>query len=539
MKIANMVSKKQKQTAGEKKAAKRKAEKQTRKAAARLSGLSSKGQLQHSVKAQQSVLRLMQQVPNAAKRLVLGMAEPAVHAMRLPTQYPCETALVRNIMQFTVSSSTSTPIGFNEGDLVFALIGQPALQMMMWRERDVKTYYAIFPGSKSGATMPTTRPNMTAGVTFGNAVAGTTYPINLDPRPVGLGESGALTGSLPVGTDGDDVYVFLNIYDKLELYIYSVTAQTVEGNLDIEFIRWGETETIVAGGSPIVSAATAGGALVCSTALLPYDRELPAGWYRIRVLGLRANNTGSLGELTYEYRYKNVGGAGWDMFVSPDLVQQKGGDPHIGQSCRTVGSSLLVTNTTAMVNRQGTVLAARILGDVDVSYWTASYLQAQAQKYPGDAALGVYTFKEIVEYNDAFRSVSDPAQGVLQVPLDRMGDYTHLIQVSCPTAATQANSYTVSVGYAIEFKTTIPRYQREFSVLNLNDAIVARKVIAGVPEWFYENPNHMRALYNLAKTAFNQAMVGLNKVAPYVTTAGRAIAPQYAPLYNAIDYISR
>lgn len=499
--------------------------------------VSSAGMLQHTPKGHAAVNKLMRYAGSSrARELVLGMAEPAKHAQRLPTQYPCQTALVRNLIQFTLTAQPYQPPGFNMGDLLFAHIGQPALQLMVWRQQPSRTFTGIFPAGYSvGTPVPSVRYDL-----FGSQALAVKidveYPIAIDLNPVGLSDSNNTVASRAVGIARERNYVFLNTIDELKVTVTADVASAAAGRLEYQIFRWDETEQMAYMSSVAWAPATVGGFDVATISWTPASRTLPAGWYRVHLKNFNClTAAGTITSVAAKLQIVTTSDPSWDLVCSPDLLLQKGGDPNIGTSCRTVGSSLLITNTSAMVNRQGSVVAARIVGDAGFDQLTSAYLESLSYKYTGDASLGVYTFKEIVEFNDEFKQASDPLGGVLSLPLVRPGDYMHLIQITSPGGVTMANTYTISVGYGIEFKTSIPRYQVGFSGYSLDEAMIARHIIAGVPEWFYENPQHMAALYRLAQMAYK----GFKTVAPYATKAGRLLAPQYAPIYNAIDYLAR
>lgn len=495
-----------------------------------------RGQLQHSSAAQAALLAASKNSQYWAKALVWAMADPSLHGMRIPTQYPCPTALVKNIVQFTATATTTAAPGFNAGDLLFAHIGQPACQLMYYTTLTQVNYFAGFASNVAGASGPT--DSMLFAFPSLSANASVDYPLMIDVNPINYHSGAPASPTYPVGTNGAYNYTFLNPTDSLFVNITSPTNSALKGTIDYEVCRWGDEEIVVKIGT---SALLQTDGVILNFSFQPSTASAgitTAGWYRVKLLGFRADATtpgASQPNMTIRQYVAQNAGSGWKLVPSPDLMANTQGDALIGVSCRSAGSSLLVTNTTAMLNRQGTVLAARIQGDINPCELNATALSGFAEKYTGDAALGCYTFKEIVEFNDSFKTASDPVSGYLGFPLERVGDYTHLIQVSCPSPSTMANTYTVSVGYALEFKTTCPRYATALADSGWNDAIEARRAVASVPQWFYENPRHMAALYNLAQSVYRGAM----KAVPYLTKVGRVLAPEFAPVYAGLDYMSR
>lgn len=497
------------------------------------------GQLAHSAAATRGVLNAIRTTDKEmAQRLVWAMADPSVMGMRVPTQYPASTALVRNLMQFTVSSPTVAPPGFNTGDLLFALIGQPALELMYWTSLTAVTYDLSFASTvtASSATgmVVTLTPELPIA-TSGQGLPGEDYAWEYDFDPLAVVELGQLARvNMPVGEFAGRKFVFVNVNDVLKITLKAGAPSTAAGTIYYTVTRWGDTSAPKTYNTAVQTAAAAGDTIATLQVNPNTQAQTTGGWYRISLVSYRSSAANVLPSLTYTGQLIIGAAPGWKLMPAADLLIARSGDPLIGNAVRSAGSSLLITNTTSLLNRQGTVLAARMVGEDPVSEMTANDLQATALKYAGDAALGCYTFKELVQYNDDFRSVSDPSGGYLTVPLSRVGDYTHFIQVSCPSAATAANTYSVSVGYALEFKTQCPRYQQQLAEGKWTDVIEARNIVAGVPVWFYENPQHMAALYNLAKSVYR----GMMHAVPYATKVGRVLAPEFSPVYAGLDYLA-
>lgn len=207
------------------------------------------------------------------------------------------------------------------------------------------------------------------------------------------------------------------------------------------------------------------------------------------------------------------------------------GDSQLGEDTRVVASSMLMTNTSALLARQGTVLAARLRG-IDAFDVTPAALAKSDEKYAGDAAKGVYTFLEFSNEREKFRSCVI-AETSMSYSLD-IDDYCHFIQITCPQVATASNTFTVSFDNILEFKTDSARYSKSVANLSYGDLILARRCINSNPEWFFENPQHMAALYNWILSHASAAVRGARRYAGPIAGAATAIDPSRAPLYQLL-----
>jgi hypothetical protein len=161
-----------------------------------------------------------------------------------------------------------------------------------------------------------------------------------------------------------------------------------------------------------------------------------------------------------------------------------------------------------------------------------------AEKFTGRAATGCYTFREFAiedePFDAAVTNIADNAAvGGPRFNLD-VDEFVHIMQFTNPNAATAPNAYEITVDMTIEFRSDLSRYPKSVSDYVYTDLILARKMVNARPEWFYENPLHMRDIYGLIKRVGAGVARGIKTVAPYAATAASAVDPAHAAGYHAL-----
>lgn len=458
-------------------------------------------------------------------------------SLRMPTVDMPRTSTIVARDQMTLTCTTVTTPGWSSGDLLVAFYGQPG-RALMYSGTNVPAggYYAIsFSETSTGFDKASNIwfPFCGNGGPVGTGTFGvdTYWPIlgattsNPDATPHGP--------NLPVGVSRGVNYVWLNSSDSITLIGAGTAASFPTGILECQVFQWESADT-----APTVAfegyLATTSGVLFGSITVGPFG----AGYYAFRF----GTYTISAGTVTnsagFTMRVNCNSPIGWRMTAMSAIDPANSGDSAIGVSARVVGTSLLLTNTTSILNRQGTVLAARVR-EAEPMNMTPAILQRAAEKYTGQAAEGVYTFKEFTNYSEQFRrSVATAIGGIgtLQFDLD-FNDYYHFIQITCPAASTSANTYTVSTDFALEFQTEVERYSRDVSPYDYSALIEARRLINSRPVWFYENPLHMSDIYGFIKRGVR---AGVNAVGAYAPKAARfasMIDPPRAAGYEVLGHM--
>jgi len=463
----------------------------------------------------------------AAGRLARAIALPGEYGeLRLPTSSIPRTSSVSLKDQVTVNcvDCTSTIPQWSAGSLCAAFFGQPGRLGYISTILNSAVYDMIFSdGQTSTTTWNAVPAQLNSNVTTYSIDA--EWPVVAGKLLSGYGTYGT-TMSVGMSTSGN--YIFMNAGDFLSVLATSFTSSFV-GNVTFHIHRYQDA------GDPSVAYAYKTIALV--NGQIPNATVFTAtvaGYYKIKLAEFEISSGGmSSTSNKLAFRLTVPSGVGWRPITMGDLDIAANGDPNLGQSVRASATSLLMTNTTSALNRQGTVLAARLRGEPFYEL-TPAQLSSKAEKYTGDAAKGCYTFKEFTQYAEQFRSATGTGQYLMySYDLD-FDDYYHFIQITCPGVATSPNTYTVSFDTILEFQTDVARYSKGVSKYRFDDLVEARRILNENPHWFYENPTHMQSLYNFIKSGAQRIGRGVQAIAPYAATAASAIDPVHAPAYAAL-----
>jgi hypothetical protein len=289
---------------------------------------------------------------------------------------------------------------------------------------------------------------------------------------------------MPLGQSNGVAYAWFNVGDTLT--ISNLASSTWTGLLYLTLQRWdGPSASPVASGN-VQLTITSG--VVTTTTITPATLEsLTVGAHYALFAASVVYTSGSNNGVNLTATLTVTPATMWQIIHMGDL-DPIGGDPIMGSDTRMDGFSFLATNTTSFLNRQGTVLAAR-MKNIEFSQQTPATLARVAEKYTGDADKGVYTYLEFSSTRERF-TIATP-DGFPFYPLDG-DDYYHMIQITCPNVATTANTYTCSFDSTLEFKTDSARYVKGVSPWQFGALVEARRLCNSSPEWFYENPLHWR-----------------------------------------------
>lgn len=446
--------------------------------------------------------------------------------LRLPTVDMPRTATMTTRDQFTWSSPVTGPPSWSSGDLLVAFYGQPGRLAMIYGALQTNAPYSVtFAEASSNVDRgsPTWFPLASP---VGNEV---TWD-NPWPLVTLTAASGPHGPTMPIGMSNGVPYVFMNFGDEIIVTPTGAAAGWPTALWQWEVRQWESKNN--------VATVAANGFMGSTTTVLPGAFTvvgLGTGYYSFYWKGISDLTAGAAAATCgFNIVVRCNAANGWSVKSMGTLDNANGGDAAIGQEMRLNGCSLLMTNTTSFLNRQGTVLGARLRG-LDALTVTPATLQKAGEKYTGDASKGVYTFKEFSTYQEIFREVTDiTTNGIsgMEYDLD-MDDFYHFIQITCPTPSTTANVYTVSIDCSVEFKTDVERYVKGVSTYRPLDLIEARRLVNARPVWFYENPLHLDSIYNFIRKGVKAA----GKYAPYVASAASAIDPAGAPAYAALMHL--
>lgn len=482
-------------------------------------------------KGQSQALPHQQRIRAKVNRNMLAefLALPGeTQGVRLPTTDAPRTSVMVAKDQYTITVANVTPPpSWNNGDLVVAFHGQPGRLACIYTSLSTGNYQLAF---NTGTSVNST------WILF-QAVSGSYSPVMTWPLCGTTTQYFATTHgvTMAMGYSGSDnnQFVWMNSNDTITIFPASAWTSTAVGNVVFTIFAWGgrDTPTYEVGQTTITLASgNVPGASTVFTAIVP-------GYYQVVFDGIYITS-GSVtsGSNGISLNLNCNATTGWKQISMNDLDPRIGGDISIGQACRVNAASMLMTNTTSVLNRQGTVLAARLKSEQFYQV-TPAVLARAAEKYTGDAAQGVYTFKEFSSANENFVTATTPNPSAL-FDLDS-DDYFHFIQITCPSVATSANTFTVSFDTCVEFKCDNARYSKAVSNISYEQLIAARRLINSTPEWFYENPEHMRAIYNFIRSGVQKLGRGLVTVAPYAARAASYAHPEGAAGYEMLAHLLR
>jgi hypothetical protein len=263
--------------------------------------------------------------------------------------------------------------------------------------------------------------------------------------------------------------------------------------------------------------------------------ESVGGHYALIFTSAVYTSGADLGSITLNVTHViSVASAGWQIVHMGDL-DPVNGDPLMGTDTRMNGFSFLATNTTSLLNRQGTVLAARMKA-IEFASQTPSTLARAAEKYTDDAEKGVYTYLEFSSSREKFTVVNASRYPVYPLDTD---DYYHLIQITCPNVATTANTYTCSFDSTLEYKTESARYVKDVALHDFSALVEARLLCNSTPIWFYENPLHWRSIIARVARGAAAGYGAIKRHGPRLLTAASMAYPPAAPGLSAARMLLR
>jgi hypothetical protein len=335
-----------------------------------------------------------------------------------------------------------------------------------------------------------------------------------------------------VGVQNDTPFLWFNSADSV--VVAWTGASTLVGYVDATWMRYnGPGEPTTEGPSMNIQVGSAAG-----SSSFPAPPQAGGAYWALRFDGIRAS-TGSIPSmfltLTMTLTYATGPGVGgWRQVSMQDLDPNAAGDINIVEEGRANASSVLITNVTSMLNRQGMVLAARIR---QVPFWrvTTAILGRAAEKYQGDACNGCYTFFEFSDCRQQFRSHNNDYAAIFDLDYN---DYYHFIRISNSGYATQPNQFAVKFDNVLEFKTDISRYGKDVSHARFGDLVEARRLINSSPQWFYENPSHAADIYGFIKQVLAKTYKGAKHAMPYMLNGLAAANPEYGMAIAGLKALS-
>jgi hypothetical protein len=461
----------------------------------------------------------------AARRLAIAMGMPHEGTLRFPTADVPRSSVSTLTDEWAVSNPTTAANGFVAGDLLFAFFGQLGRLAMIYQPLVTGSGDILFP--VTGSPITSSKFVISYPVIKSGDVHNCDETVNLLGARVAGNTSYGPHGTLqPAGTYNAEPFMWFNVGDKMRVSWTSSLAQC-EAYFATRRFR-SPTETPDEEGQyglVLTSTPDADDIFTCTQ----------PGYYSFKFLSLYngAATATTPGELVFNMSITWAATSGWAQVSMADLNPFGGGDPNIAECCRVNSASLLVTNVTAPLIRQGMVLAARMQ---QVPFWDVNQaiLGRASEKYQGDACNGVYTFHAFTQDREVFTKCCNST-----IPIFDLGyeGFYHFIKLSNQSPATTANNFAVKFDTMLEFVTDIGRYSKDTSQFSFDDLLEARSVISATPIWFYENPTHAARIYGWIKRALGKVGNVARTVAPYALDGATMAYPESAPLIQALKHL--
>lgn len=451
-------------------------------------------------------------------RLCQQMAMPCVRpTVRMPTMNMTSTAVAS--FRYTDSMEVSNDVsvdGFAPGGMVFIAYGQPALTYMNGPVKvGATTTYVLRYGVDDALTYT---PDISAG---GPVSSSANYdfdsylPITSLVHQYGEEHKGVVQS---VGRANGVNYFFISKGEKIALR----TAVSVGAgyHCDVEFYNGPSTTNSIAG-ELTWDTTTAVGAVLFEAAR--------SGHYTVKIKRVFVGGTSSGGTGTSQpiglSLVAEAGKGVWDLHRVSDACGPTG-DKFIGQKVRRTGFSLLVTNTTNALQKQGNVVAGRMQHET-VNNVTETALSMVADRYTGQAAKGCYTYMDFTQEAEVFEDCVDGANGQSFVYNLLRTDLIHVMSFAglSKSGTDAVPSLLATCDISLEFITDSQRYDRATPAFSANALAEARR-INNSTSYFYENPLHPQDIMRYLTSAWKGFRSQSNNIARGVAAA----YPQYAPI---------
>lgn len=448
-------------------------------------------------------------------------------------RFPDENAESTDVKGFRFVNALTHPMagniafGFTATDFALVFFGTPACMFMYWKDSvpSGSTYQLVLStiDINGNDSFGQTQGLLSVIVANNASMNGTTaYDLSLPINIVGavsnsVGFHGPwLSGGYYSGGSSTDYYVYMNSGDVIALtftfgYGNVFAGWNGAGFVNVDFYSLPGRPSGTANRSDNAFGNSAGAGLLkfnlptnnLGTAVVQYTPQV-AGWYSFILKELvitTAPATGFVSSINVTGTLTAGVLAGWSIvcapdFISPAMITSASGIPMLAENARVNGASILITNTTNMLNRGGSVNAARMFAmDTRPEDVTKMTLMATSNDtYTGDAANGVYTFVE----NTAWRS-HRRRHATAAGPFMALGDDSKYHYIAITSSVPQ--TYTVTVNFILEYKTTLQAVSNNRVAAGVvTDLQRARGLINESPEWFFENPLHMSQIFSWVRS---------------------------------------
>jgi hypothetical protein len=441
---------------------------------------------------------------------------------RMPTVDMPLTSIMR--LRDALSYTSNAAGYFDAGDMVFTLYGQVGRTVEYGPVLPKASYtFSVYFSSTDSITPLidwTYEPLNLAG-TF----------LHTDEWPVA--DCRLTSGTTPsgqthraFGKSDSRAYMFLSGAERI-VTANPLGTSTLTGSATFEVQKYGEDDT-----EPIALAKqfilTAG--KIPAGSVLVDAAVTGSGYYAIKYTGTIVGSGTSTTPLSIQLQITNptIATKITVQRYAPEIDQ----DAAIGKCVRRTACSMLLTNTTALNSRQGTVIAARLQG-ANYNTVTAGALNTAAGRYSGDAAMGCYTYLEFSTEDEKFVEARNGDYGGIFYNLDSE-DYAHTVWMTNPGYASVQQSYALMIDTIIEFKTDSQKYERAVPHWAAGELIAARRIANATP-FFYENPLHLADITRWVKQAWSAVRRNADPIAEAISY----LAPVAGPAARAAAHYLR
>ncbi len=470
--------------------------------------------VQAQSKAKSQARQNMPQRANALIRqgeiLARQMALPGdvTEVLRLPTVDMPRTATTRYLGSYGVTQPViaAVPSGFPCGvnELFFACYGQPGRLFMF----GPVSFSALIDTVITSFGYANVDPIGTQKTLDFQAICSGTDSIqpgssrSVPWTPVTASDT--LTGAArPIGLSRGRSYIWLDASEKIDWTFFSNSVKTVvPGPFSVQIWRWEGPYDMATNIKTISWAKAAVGSDNFSYSI-PYS-----GYYGMDFT-LGALDTDSFTGL-YAVQVQIQAAVANPVRFTTDYCRTIQ-SAETGDYCRRTAFSLLLSNTTAEINKQGNIVAARLISDrigaqaaTNISQTpmiNSASVAVSAGRYTGRAADGIYTYMDFEPSVERFQESCNNFSGVV-FDLDYNG-YVNTILITNPNTATQANTFMLTAVAHLEFQGDTQLFTYSVPYYN-HDALVDARRINNTTPYFFENPLHLSDLWGFIKRSFNR-----------------------------------
>jgi len=254
--------------------------------------------------------------------------------------------------------------------------------------------------------------------------------------------------------------------------------------------------------------------------------------------------------------YDPAGTAGmmhWRLLSGGAIDPDKGGDFLIGERCRCLAASLLISNVSPEMAKGGTIFAGRVLsGSSSTSTnpdnlqfynldWS-SFQSMQIQRM--DAAKGAFTFLLMDPARNGYARTTERDMG-FYVDYDSFSQAAFHFAVIPPTtslttAGATTNAYDITVDSCVEFITNSLRYPKDVSRIQMQELFNANAALAiGSNEFWYENPLHLAQVFGFLKNAMRKSIEFVADRSSQIEAAAEMVAPMATPYVKGVTFLAK